>query len=68
MIINNDYPAPRAGNDHCFSTFSRTRLADKIGHDLRGVYDEMTVTSQPDYLVELASRIDERRRSGGFDD
>ena len=67
MTINTDYSAAYDESDRVYTTYSRTRLTDKIGRDLRGVYDEMTVASQPDYLVELANRVDARRSSEGLD-
>lgn len=47
-----------------FSRWSNHDLADKIGGELQHLYDDLTTSSQPDELMDLARLIDERRETG----
>ena len=49
-------------------TWPQARFIAGIRDDLRGLYGDVASNSQPDYLMELASRIDDLRRTEGHED
>ena len=47
------------------TVFSESRMLSALGNDLRDLYDDVSETSQPDHLMQLAALIDARRDVSG---
>jgi hypothetical protein len=64
IIRDHDRIAHCEDNDSFYRKSLQAELTARIGGDLRGLYGELATSALPDHLVELASRIDAKRRFG----
>ncbi|MBX9933155.1 MAG: hypothetical protein K2Y56_16730 [Methylobacterium sp.] len=61
MITEEQFdPSSFGDEDSVYAMFSKPSLIARIGDDLRGFYGDVASGAQPEYLTELANRIDDR--------